>query len=130
MTRELVTIPSGTYAVRPADVAYARYSWAAARLAAWCARDLYLGPLRIAWYIDPEPISPSAQRRGLRGYVIPDEPGLIHVRADQSEVETLRSTAHESYHLHEYRENRVLDEERAEAYGRRAANDYLARRIQ
>lgn len=34
MTRELVSIQTGTYAVRRADVAYARHSWVAERLAA------------------------------------------------------------------------------------------------
>ena len=125
MSRQVVTIPAGTYAVKPASVAYARHSWAAGRLAAWCAMDLHTGPLRIAWYIDPQAASPAAERRPLRGYVNDDDPGVIYVRADQSELETLRSVGHEAWHQFEYAQGRALDEERAEAYGRRVAAAYL-----
>ena len=125
MSRVIVSIPGGTYAVKPATVAHARHSWAAQRLAEWCETDLYTGPLRIEWYLDPEAASPGAQRRALRAFVNEDEPCVIHVRADQSELETLRSVGHEAYHLYEYREGRTPDEQRAEAYGRRVADQYL-----
>ena len=129
MSRATVTIPTGTYAVKPASVAHARHSWAAERLARWCAADLYLGRLRLEWYVDPQAASPSAKRRELRGYVNDDEPNVLYVRADQSELETLRSVAHEAYHQYEYREGRPLNEQAAEAYGQRVAADYLARRL-
>jgi len=129
MIREFVTVQSGSYAVRPASVAHSRHSWAADRLAAWCARDLHIPPPRIAWYLDPEGQSPSAERSPLRGYVNDDQPDVLYIRADQSELQTLRSVAHETYHQYEYASGRTLDEARAEAYARRVASAYQSREI-
>ncbi len=129
MIREFVTVQSGSYAVRPASVAHSRHSWAADRLAAWCARDLHIRLPRIAWYIDPEGQSPSAERSPLRGYVHDDEPHLIFVFADQSELQTLRSVAHESYHQYEYASGWTPSEDRAEVYARRVASAYQRRDI-
>ncbi len=121
----IVSVPTGIYNVRPASVAYAHYSWAAERLVRWCARDLYIPRPRIEWYVQPAAVSPSAERHPLRGYVNDDEPDVIYVRADQTELETLRSVGHEAYHQFEYAQGRSLDENRAEAYGRRVADAYL-----
>jgi len=129
MIREAVTVQTGTYTVRPASVAHARYSWAADRLAAWCARDLHIPTPRISWYLDAQAQSPSAERAPLRGYVNDDEPRVIYIRADQNDLETLRSVCHESFHLFEFASGRTPSEERAESYAARVAGAYLRRDI-
>ena len=123
MTADSVLIDGTRYLVRHAGPSYATYSWAAERLARWCELDLYTGPVRIKWYT-VEPPDPE-HRRVLRGFVHSDEPGVIYVRGDQTERETLISTGHEMYHRYEWRLGRELDEQAAEAYGRRVADQYL-----
>ena len=131
-----------TYVYRLLDSAWERNSWHADRLMNWCARDLYLAPQPIHWYAEPVKPEPgelygdavgsprySTKSEHLRGWADWEQPG-IHVVVGQSKVEMLTTIGHECYHRYEMREGRdPLDHDRAEAYGRRIADDYLARRI-
>ena len=121
---------------------YELRSWDADRLMGWCASDLYIPEQPIRWHGDPVEARPgelwsvvagtarfSTHSEHLRGWADWDRPGIAVV-VGQSQVEMLRTVGHEMYHRYEMREGReALDHERAEAYGRRVANDYLARRI-
>lgn len=131
-----------TYLYRECGPAYELRSWHADRLMRWCARDLYLPEQPIRWHegavpdepgklwhdiVGPGRIARADEKR--TGWVDWDEPGIALV-VGQSQTEMLRTVGHEMYHRYEIREGREpLDHDRAEAYGRRVAADYLARRI-
>ena len=128
---------------RACGPAYELRSWDADRLMRWCARDLYLLEQPISWHeagvpeqpgklwsdvVGPGRIALQPEKRA--GWVDWDEQPGIAVVAGQSEVEMLRTIGHEMYHRYEIAQGRdPLDHGRAEAYGRRVASDYLARRI-
>lgn len=129
-----------TYVYPELGPEYELHSWHADRLMRWCARDLYIPEQPIRWHGDPVKAAEgelwsevagtarfswhSEHRRGW----VDDEPGIAVVTG-QSEPEMLRTVAHEMYHRYERKEGREADEIRAEAYARRVADDYLARRI-
>lgn len=128
MTRtEAVYIDGTRHEVKHAGSEHALHSYAAERLARIVALDLEMSPLPvIKWYrIDPP--DPTA-RRALRGFVHSDERGVIYIRADQDERETLVSVAHELWHRLEFRDGMPLNEAVAEAYGQKWADRYLALR--
>ena len=122
------------------DSAWELHSWHADRLMRWCARDLRIPEQRIRWHGEPvkarhgqlwgDAVGTSrytVHSQYRRGWV-DDSPGIAVV-VGQSELEMLRTVAHEMYHRHERHEGLSTDEECAEAYARRIADDYTARRI-
>lgn len=133
---------SDTYVYPELGPEYELRSWDADRLMRWCTRDLYLPEQLIRWHgpaVKPLPgqmwmdaagsARYSVNSEKLAGWVERDRPGIAVV-VRQSETEMLRTVGHEMYHRYEIREGRdPLDHARAEAYGRRVADDYLARRI-
>lgn len=132
-----------TYVYPELDRAFELYTWDADRLMRWCARDLHLPEHPIKWYGSPVKAEPgqlwgdvvgtsrfSTATEKRTGWVEWDGEAAIAVVAGQSRVEMLRTVGHEMYHRREMRQGRYpLDHKRAEAYGRRVADDYLARRI-
>ncbi|MGI8657229.1 MAG: hypothetical protein ACR2K4_00475 [Candidatus Limnocylindria bacterium] len=126
------------YVYRQLDSAWEMNSWDADRLARWCARDLYLADQPIRWHAPPVEARPGelygdlvgsprfcVQDNTLTGWADWDTPGIAVV-VGQDKAEMLRTVGHEMFHRYEMREGRdPLDHERAEAYGRRVANQYL-----
>ena len=131
-----------TYVYPELGPEYELHTWDADRLMRWCARDLYLPEQPIRWHGEPIKALPGelwtdvagtarfvTQTEQLAGWADWDRPGIAVV-VGQPMAEMLRTVGHEMYHRYEMREGRdPLDHERAEVYGRRVADDYLARRI-
>lgn len=97
-----------------------------------CARDLGIPEQAIRWYREPiegkdgdfVPARAEIDSDHLRGWVLADGSGIAVVNG-QSAAETLRTIAHELYHVHENANGLATNEDDAEDYAWRVTDPYL-----
>lgn len=83
-------------------------------------RDLELPPIQIRYFEDPK-------RPELLGYVHPDEPRTIWLKADLKVASMVQVVGHEARHSKDLLEGRVVSETKAEEYGDRLARSDWSR---